>query len=245
MKAKKFNLGVNLIMAFALLFISYNLSAQYSYQSVVRDANGDLVANQSIGLKIKIYEKNNLGGGIADVYEETHTVTTNENGLVSLIIGEGTAVSGSMNDIEWSGIVVSGPIYVFTNYIQVKYDLTGGTNYTLTTDEIIREVPKATFAKEAKSANNGAIAMASVKADGTIYTSKGITSVTQVASAGFYKIVLTSGSYDKFEHVVVATPSGGKEFINIQGMGGELLVYIYDENGVSSANDFQIVVFKP
>ena len=36
-------------------------------------------------------------------YIEEHTVTTDENGMVSLIVGEGTPISSTFNDIVWDG----------------------------------------------------------------------------------------------------------------------------------------------
>ncbi|HLV40988.1 MAG TPA: hypothetical protein VKY37_01820 [Brumimicrobium sp.] len=248
MIVKKYNVGISLVMALAFLFVSYNLSAQYSYQSVVRDANGDLLANQDVGMKVTIYEKNNLGGGTTDVYEETHTVTTNDNGLVSIVLGGGTTVSGSMNDINWSGRSVNslGIIYVFTNKIKVQYDLTGGSNYTLTSEEIIREVPRASFAEKAENSNNGAVAYASIDSDATILSQKGVESV-EFTPGGSYKIKLDGIDYDPTKYVAIATISIGRRMISTQASssGGYLIVYAFDLDGSIEQSKFQIAVFKP
>ena len=53
-----------------------------SYQSVVRDENNRLVANQEVTVKVEVLDAND-----AVLYTETQTVTSNANGLVSLMIG--------------------------------------------------------------------------------------------------------------------------------------------------------------
>jgi hypothetical protein len=54
------------------------------------------------------------------VYIETHSITTNAQGLVNMEIGGGTVVSGNMNSIEW------GTDEFFT---KIEMDPAGGTSY--------------------------------------------------------------------------------------------------------------------
>ena len=70
------------------------------------------------------------------VYSETQTATTNANGLVSLQIGMGTALSGTFAGIDWA----AGPYYVKT-----ETDLSGGTNYTIISSNELLSVPYALF----------------------------------------------------------------------------------------------------
>ncbi|WP_447637999.1 hypothetical protein [Flavobacterium microcysteis] len=70
-----------------------------SYQAVIRNAAGQLVQNQSIGIKVSILQNSETG---AVVYSERLTGTTNANGLVSLAIDSGTVLSGTFNTINWS-----------------------------------------------------------------------------------------------------------------------------------------------
>jgi hypothetical protein len=75
-----------------------------SYQAVVRNSASELVKNSNVGMQISILQGSESGTA---VYIETHTKTTNENGLVTLEIGGGTVVSGTFEDIDWStGILV-------------------------------------------------------------------------------------------------------------------------------------------
>jgi hypothetical protein len=111
-----------------------------SYQAVVRDNNDDLVANQVVGMQISILQGSASGTA---VYEETHTPTANDNGLVSVVIGNGTVVSGDMTTIDWE----NGPYF-----IKSETDPTGGTNYTVTGSSELLSVPYALHAKSSGGA---------------------------------------------------------------------------------------------
>ena len=78
-----------------------------SYQSIIRDANNVVVASSAISVKISLLRGTATGPA---VYVETHGITTNANGLVSLNIGEGTAITGSFAGIDWS----NGPYLIQT-----------------------------------------------------------------------------------------------------------------------------------
>jgi hypothetical protein len=114
-----------------------------SYQSVLRGTNNALVTNQNVFVKISI-----LQGAISgtSVYVETHSTSTNSNGLISLSIGGGTLVSGSFSAINWA----NGPYFV-----QMEADPTGGTNYTISGTTQLLSVPYALHAKTAESLVGG------------------------------------------------------------------------------------------
>ena len=126
-----------------LLFLSLCIYGQspekMSYQAVIRDASNTLVTNQSIGMQISILQTTITG---TTVYAETHTVTTNLNGLVSLEIGTGST-SDTFSTIDWS----AGPYFIKT-----ETDPTGGSSYTITGTSQLMSVP---FAMYAKSSGNG------------------------------------------------------------------------------------------
>ncbi len=69
----------------------------FQYQGVARDAGGAILANESLTLRFVIREGSAAG---PNVFEETHTPSTNEFGLFAVVIGEGVLVSGSF-DLEW------------------------------------------------------------------------------------------------------------------------------------------------
>ena len=77
------------IFLFATLIFSQSPS-KLSYQGVVRNSSNALVANSAVGIKMSIKQGNATG---TTVYSETHTKTTNENGLFTLEIGTGTILN--------------------------------------------------------------------------------------------------------------------------------------------------------
>jgi len=110
-----------------------------SYQAVIRDGDDQLVTGSTVGMKISILQ------GAADgspVYIETHTPVTNENGLVSLKIGDGTPENGTFAGIDWS----AGPYF-----LKLETDPAGGTSYTITGTTQLLSVPYALYAEQAAS----------------------------------------------------------------------------------------------
>lgn len=137
-------LFLSAIVAFAL---TINIQAQapdaFSYQSVIRNANGVLHTNNAVGVKISLLQGSTSGTA---VYEETHTSTTNANGLLTLEVGNGTVLSGTFANINWA----NGPYF-----IQTEIDLNGGSNYTLSGTVQLMSVPYALFAKNSGDAFDG------------------------------------------------------------------------------------------
>ncbi len=131
----------NIISIFAAFLFTANVFAQapekMSYQAVVRDANGVLISNSLIGVQVSITKSAFFP---IIVYSETHSATTNVNGLLTLAIGTGTPTYGSFSTINWG----EG-----TYNISTTIDLTGGTNFNgglLSTTQLL-SVPYAMYAK--------------------------------------------------------------------------------------------------
>ena len=112
---------------------------QMSYQAILRNATGNLVTNQQVGMQISILQTTATGTA---VYVETQTPTTNANGLVSIAIGAGTTVNGTFATIDWSAD---------SYFIKTETDPTGGTSYTITGTSQLLSVPYALHAKTAES----------------------------------------------------------------------------------------------
>jgi hypothetical protein len=106
-----------------------------SYQAIIRDLSNVLVTNTTVGMQISILQGSPIGTA---VFVETHTPTTDANGLVSLIIGNGVLVSGSIPAINWG----TGPYYLKT-----ETDPTGGTTYTVSGTSQLLSVPYALYAE--------------------------------------------------------------------------------------------------
>ncbi|MDX1908668.1 MAG: hypothetical protein SF053_16650, partial [Bacteroidia bacterium] len=91
-----------LIYFWLIMLAALHATAQtrgISYQAVARNASGTLLSNQTINLTLRIRETSAAG---TLVYEETHSPITNDYGLFTVVIGNGTVVSGSFDGIAWA-----------------------------------------------------------------------------------------------------------------------------------------------
>jgi hypothetical protein len=123
-----------------------------SYQAVIRDGSGTLITEETVGMKISILS-GTISGAI--VYTETHTPTTDINGLVSIEVGSGNVVSGSFSGIDWSDNLY---------FIKTETDPDGGTTYTVTGTNQLLSVPYALHAKTADNVNNETQSLSEVTA---------------------------------------------------------------------------------
>ncbi len=116
---------------------------KFSYQAVVRNASNELVASQTVGIKISVLF--NAPTGII-VYQETHTPQSNANGLVTLEVGGGEVVAGDMATIDWGA---------GSYFIKTEVDPNGGTNYSVTSTSQLLSVPFALYAANGGSGEPG------------------------------------------------------------------------------------------
>jgi hypothetical protein len=117
---------------------------KFSYQAVIRDPSSNLVANQIIGVQMKI--RQGLVTGTV-VYSETFLISTNSYGLINLEIGNGITMD-NFQTIDWA----NGPYY-----IETLADLTGGTTYVSMGTSQLLSVPYALHAKSAETVINDAV----------------------------------------------------------------------------------------
>ena len=127
---------LSLVAAAIFSFNSFGQAPEgFNYQAVVRNAGNTILNNQAVGLRMTI-QQGSIGG--TTVYSETFSPTTNAYGLVNLQIGNGTVVSGTFANIDWS----AGPYFMET-----AVDVTGGTNYSVMGTSQLMSVPYALYAK--------------------------------------------------------------------------------------------------
>jgi hypothetical protein len=100
-----------------------------SYQAIVRDASNNLIQEEEVGVKISIL-KGSPNGAVS--YSESHTPQTNENGMFTIEIGNGTTLSGNFTSIEWK----EGQYWLTT-----EIDPNGGTNYSISATSQLLSVP--------------------------------------------------------------------------------------------------------
>jgi uncharacterized protein (TIGR02145 family) len=133
-----------LLLVLFLTIKSFAQSPQkFSYQTVLRNSGGQLLANQQIAIKISILQGSETG---IVVFSERHTPNTNANGLASLQIGGGTVLNGNFANINWA----QGPYFIST-----ETDPNGGNNYSIISTQQLLSVPYALYAETSGSSIPG------------------------------------------------------------------------------------------
>ena len=130
-----------------LVFLISSLYAQipqsFSYQAVARNSNGQLFASSNISVRVSIIDSA-AGGSIA--YQELHAVTTNQYGLFTIAIGNGTSPTGTFSSIAWSA---------GNKWAKIEVDTTGGSNFAFLGQFQLLSVP---YALNSQSSNHHIIA---------------------------------------------------------------------------------------
>lgn len=202
------------LLAIAAITFTLYASAQaphkVSYQSVIRNSSGSLISNGAVSMRISILQGSASG---TPVYVESHSATTNANGLASLQIGGGTVVSGDMSTIDWS----LGPYFLKT-----ETDPAGGTNYSISATTELLSVPYALYAERAGSGAGSGQWVAD--ANGINYTSGsvgiGIASEANVGLVAKGQTTGVGGNAAKFIsddpwHTSVALKNGNNQYTMI------------------------------
>jgi hypothetical protein len=108
-----------------------------NYQAVIRNLSGSLIANTTIAIRIQL-KQTSASGTI--VFQERHSVTTSAQGVVNLVIGQGTLLGGNFSTVNWA----TGPYFV-----SLGVSFTNGTNYLDYGSQQLMSVPYALYAKNA------------------------------------------------------------------------------------------------
>lgn len=106
-----------------------------NYQAVARNLSGDVMADQTITLRIALASRTN--GAPTEQYSELHTVTTNNLGLFTLVIGEGQSERGTFAQVPWSSDDI---------WMDVSIREAGRSNFTLVSSSKLLAVPYAIHA---------------------------------------------------------------------------------------------------
>ena len=124
----------SLLLFFLWVSLYSQTPQKFTYQSVVRNSSGNILKSAKIGIQLSIFKSSNEG---TPVYSEEHSASTNQNGLVTLIIGEGLT-SDNISAIDWS----TGEYF-----LKVQVAPFGGINYLIETTSKLLSVPYALYAE--------------------------------------------------------------------------------------------------
>lgn len=131
---------LSLIIILFFSIIAFGQAPQaFKYQAVARGNTGNVLADQNISVKLTI-----LNGSYAGyaVYVESQQVVTNQYGLFSIEVGNGSAEYGFFSNINWK----EG-----TYYLQTEIDINGGTDYQLMGTTQILSIPYSFYSEIAGS----------------------------------------------------------------------------------------------
>ncbi len=135
-----------LLLCLLAILTIYQTSAQapkgINYQGVARDNEGKPIMSKNISVRISIL-KNAVNGDVE--YSETHKPHTNQFGLFSLIIGQGTAGTGSFAFVSWA---------VGNKWLQIEIDPEGGSSFQLAGSQQLMSVPYAFYSEYSGNGGN-------------------------------------------------------------------------------------------
>jgi uncharacterized protein (TIGR02145 family) len=140
MKKTVFQSALLLMTFFLITSLLQSQSPQgIPYQAVMRNVDGSIMANALVDLTLMIHDGAASG---PVVYEESQALTTNDQGLVSCVVGQGSPVQGSFANIDWgngskflhvlmNGVdigtqqLMSVPYALYSNNVPVRVSETG------------------------------------------------------------------------------------------------------------------------
>ncbi len=163
----------------------------FNYQGVARNSVGNVLANQTIRLRLTIHDGTAAG---PVVYQETRSVTTNPFGLFNAQVGN------PVGAITQTGTVPGVPWGVGAKFIQVEIDPAGGTSFINIGTAQIASVPYALFANSAAD-----LVLPFIKTQSAAGTLFGLTNSSATGTLG--AINGTSASQDANASAVIGTIS--------------------------------------
>jgi hypothetical protein len=147
------------------LFISLLAFSQnngINFQGVGRNSTGAVLATQKISLRFSVIQGSETG---SVEYVESKEVTTNAQGIFSVVIGDGTQISktGNFTDINWK---------INPKFLRVEMDPAGGSSFAAMGTTRLQSVPFAYYANGVNADN----------VDGVLSASKGGTGVASISA---------------------------------------------------------------
>ena len=122
----------------------------FNYQATVRNSAGALIVNQNVYFKFNVMLNSQTS---VPVFTETHYVPTDDLGQVNLVIGQGTATTGSFSTINWG-----------TGNYYLGIELNTGSGYVAMGTTQLLSVPYALYANSSGNAQTPTPNLAAVLA---------------------------------------------------------------------------------
>jgi uncharacterized protein (TIGR02145 family) len=144
-----------LLVFLITLIISAQAPQGFNYQATVRNNAGALMINKNVTFKFNVMKDTPTS---VPVFSETHYAPTDDLGAVNLVIGKGTATSGTFGTIDWG---------IGTYYLGIELN-TGNGFVAMGTTQLL-SVPYALYASNSGNGTSiGAISNTSNPKGATI-----------------------------------------------------------------------------
>jgi hypothetical protein len=169
------------ILVFILsLFVISAYSQGINFQGVARSANGTILANSSISLRLSILSKS---VDVTPEFVEVKKVVTNSQGIFSIVVGDGVtfATMGIFKNLNWA----EAP-----KFLKVEMDPSGGSNYLNMGITQLQYVPFSFYSLGVDAANVAGVLP--VKSGGT-----GVASISDLKVALVLDKVNNTADLDK------------------------------------------------
>lgn len=156
-----------IVLACLLLLsnLCFSQSNSINYKALIKDSNGNIIANQTITVQLQILQ----GVGLTNVYQETHSPNTDSNGIIILSISEGVVDSGTYATIDWGN---------GDHFLNVQIDIGSGLTDMGTTE--FMAVPYALHAFNVENAAFKTTSGVTSNSPGTIATDDFVFGSTQL-----------------------------------------------------------------
>jgi hypothetical protein len=150
-----------IILSFLFIsFLGFGQNNGINFQGVGRNSSGAVLATQKISLRFSVIHTSETG---TVEYVESKEVTTNAQGIFSVVIGDGSQISktGNFSDINWK---------INPKFLKVEMDPAGGSSFLAMGTSRLQSVPYAYYANGVNADN----------VDGVLSVSKGGTGVATI-----------------------------------------------------------------
>jgi uncharacterized protein (TIGR02145 family) len=139
------------LLALVITLITFAQAPQgFNYQATVRNSSGALIVNQNVYFKFNVMLNSQTS---VPIFTETHYVPTDDLGQVNLVIGQGTATTGTFSTINWG-----------TGNYYLGIELNTGSGYVAMGTTQLLSVPYALYANSSGNAQTPTPNLASVLA---------------------------------------------------------------------------------
>ena len=220
------------IILLVALSSNFCLNAQspafFNYQGMAIDKNGVVIENQSIELRLTIFETSPNG---SVVFQETHQVQTSRHGIFSIQVGKGNISQGQLSNVKWQSHV---------HWLETEIDYSGQGFTSIGLDQFV-SVPYAMHAETVTNADDADAdpqnEIQSLSINGNQLSISGGNSVTIPTSGG-------SGDDDSTNEIqdLSSSKNGSDITVNIS-RNGQSTTFSVDDTDADPQNEIQSLSF--